>query len=127
MKWFVIIIFTFSFSSYAGEVTSFEDRPATVEEGENTYIGILISEESYRKTLKQIIDHTAEKANCTVDKRVCKELQDTYKISIKNLEDVARRRDSWFERNKGSLGFVTGILAGAATVIAGVTAVSQGQ
>lgn len=127
MKWFVIIIFTFSFSSYAGEVTSFEDRPATVEEGENTYIGILISEESYRKTLKQIIDHTAEKANCTVDKRVCKELQDTYKISIKNLEDVARRRDSWFERNKGSLGFVTGILAGAATVIAVVKAVYQGQ
>lgn len=127
MKWFVIIIFTFSFSSYAGEVTSFEDRPATVEEGENTYIGVLISEESYRKTLKQIIDHTAEKANCTVDKRVCKELQDTYKISIKNLEDVARRRDSWFERNKGSLGFVTGILAGAATVIAVVKAVYQGQ
>ena len=127
MKWFVIIIFTFSFSSYAGEVTSFEDRPATVEEGENTYIGILLSEESYRKTLKQIIDHTAEKANCTVDKRVCKELQDTYKISIKNLEDVARRRDSWFERNKGSLGFVTGILAGAATVIAVVKAVYQGQ
>jgi hypothetical protein len=127
VKWFVIIIFTFSFSSYAGEVTSFEDRPATVEEGENTYIGILISEESYRKTLKQIIDHTAEKANCTVDKRVCKELQDTYKISIKNLEDVARRRDSWFERNKGSLGFVTGILAGAATVIAVVKAVYQGQ
>jgi len=127
VKWFVIIIFTFSFSSYAGEVTSFEDRPATVEEGENTYIGVLISEESYRKTLKQIIDHTAEKANCTVDKRVCKELQDTYKISIKNLEDVARRRDSWFERNKGSLGFVTGILAGAATVIAVVKAVYQGQ
>tara|TARA_B100001564_G_C20460809_1_gene587906 strand:+ start:436 stop:819 length:384 start_codon:yes stop_codon:yes gene_type:complete len=127
MKWLAILVFAFSFTSYAGEVTSFEDRPAAVEEGEDTYVGILVSEESYRKSLKKIIDHAAEKANCAVDRRVCKELQDRYKLSIKNLEEVARKRDTWFERNKGSLGFITGMITGAAAVVAVVKAVYQGQ
>ena len=127
MKWLAILVFAFSFTSYAGEVTSFEDRPAAVEEGEDTYIGILVSEESYRKSLKKTIDHAAEKANCAVDRRVCKELQDKDKLSIKNLEEVARKRDTWFERNKGSLGFITGMITGAAAVVAVVKAVYQGQ
>ena len=127
MRWFALLTFVFSFSSYAGEVTSFEDRPAAVEENGNTYIGIIVSEESYRKSLRKIIDHTAEKADCTVDRRVCKELQGKYQVSIKGLEDLARRRDTWFERNEGSLGFVTGIITGAAAVIAVVQAVYQVQ
>ena len=48
-------------------------------------------------------------------------------MSIKNLEEVARRRDTWFERNKGSLGFVTGMVTGTLAVIAVVKAVYQGQ
>ncbi len=127
MKWFAIIILAFSFSSYADEVTSFEDRPAVVEDGGKTYVGILVSEESYRESLKKVIDHAAEKANCAVDKKVCTQLQEQYKLSIKNLEEAARRRDTWFERNKGSLGFVTGMVTGTLAVIAVVKAVHQGQ
>ena len=97
MKWFAIIILAFSFSSYADEVTSFEDRPAVVEEGGKTYVGILVSEESYRESLKKAIDHAAEKANCAVDKRVCTHLQETYKVSIKNQQ---RQTKSKFEKTR---------------------------
>ena len=125
MKWFAIIILAFSFSSYADEVTSFEDRPAVVEDGGKTYVGILVSEESYRESLKKVIDHAAEKANCAVDKKVCTQVQETYKLSVTKLEEQLRKNNSWFDRNRGTLGLLTGLVIGTGVSIGIVHAVYQ--
>jgi hypothetical protein len=127
MKWILPAIILISSPVLAGEVTEFEDRPASVQEGEDTYIGILLSEGSYRKVLKDVIDRAAEKANCTVDKRVCEHVVTAHLKSVEELREIIRKRDTWFERNKGSLGFVTGIVSGALAVIAVVKAVYPGQ
>ena len=127
MRILVTVILLFSLSATAGEVTDFKPRPAAVEEGADTYIGILLSEEDFRKLLQDKVDTGAKIAGCDVDKRVCKSLQETYLLSIKNLEQTIQRDNTWFRRNKGTLGLLSGLVIGVGTSIAIVKAVYQGQ
>ena len=127
MRVLVTTILLFSLSATAGEVTEFKPRPAVVEEGADTYVGILLSEEDFRKLLQGKVDTTAEIAQCNTDKRVCARLQETYLLSIKNLEEVIKKDNTWFRRNKGTLGLLSGLVIGVGTSIAIVKAVHPVQ
>ena len=123
----LVIALLLSFTATAGEVTEFKPRPAVVEEGSDTYVGILLSEEDFRKLLQDKIDTNAKVAQCDVDKRVCSQLQEQYKLSIKNLQETIQKDNTWFKRNKGSLGLLTGVVIGVGTSIAIVRAVQPSQ
>ena len=125
MKLLISIALLFAFSAVAGEVTEFRPRPATVETGNSLYIGVLLSEEDFRKILQDKIDNNAKLAECQVDKNVCTRLQETYKISVKSLEETLHRDNTWFRRNKGALGLLSGLVIGVGTSIAIVRAVGQ--
>ena len=68
MRLLVTTLLLFSLNATAGEVTEFKPRPAAVEEGSDTYVGILLSEEDFRKLLQDKIDTNAKVAQCDVDK-----------------------------------------------------------
>ena len=127
MKALVTTVLLFSLAATAGEVTEFKPRPATVEHDADTYIGILLSEEDFRKLLQDKIDTNARIAQCSTDQRVCARLQETYLSSIKNLEEVIKRDNTWFRRNKGTLGLLSGLVIGVGTSIAIVRAVHLTQ
>lgn len=127
MKILVTTILLFSLNAAAGEVTEFKPRPAAVEEGTDTYVGILLSEEDFRKLLQDKVSTNAKIAECDVDTKVCARLQETYLLSIKNLEETIKRDNTWFRRNKGTLGLLSGLVIGVGTSIAIVKAVHQGQ
>ena len=74
MKKVVALILLFSFNTAAAEVVKFDPRPAVVEQEGSTYIGILLSEEDFRKILQKKIDTNAKIADCQVDQRVCKRI-----------------------------------------------------
>jgi len=123
----LVITLLLSLTATAGEVTEFKPRPAAVEAGTDTYIGILLSEEDFRKLLQDKINTDAKIATCDIDKRVCNKLQDTYKLSIKNLEETIIKDNTWFRRNKGAIGLLSGIVIGVGTSIAIVKAVQPSQ
>jgi hypothetical protein len=123
----LVITLLFSLNATAGEVTEFKPRPAAVEEGSDTYVGILLSEEDFRKLLQNKIDTDAKMAECSVDKKVCTQVQETYKLSIKSLEETIQKENTWFRRNKGSLGLLVGVAIGVGTSIAIVRAVQPSQ
>jgi len=127
MRLLVTTLLLFSLNATAGEVTEFKPRPAAVEEGSDTYVGILLSEEDFRKLLQDKIDTNAKVAECDVDKRVCSQLQEQYKLSIKSLQETIQKENTWFKRNKGSLGLLTGVVIGVGTSIAIVRAVQPSQ
>ena len=127
MRILVTTILLFSLNAAAGEVTEFKPRPAVVEEGTDTYVGILLSEEDFRKLLQDKVSTNANIAECDVDTKVCTRLQETYLLSIKNLEETIKRDNTWFRRNKGTLGLLSGLVIGVGTSIAIVKAVYQGQ
>jgi len=127
MRIAVSTVLLFSLSAMAGEVTEFKPRPAVVQEGGDSYVGILLSEEDFRKILQDKIDNNAKIAECDLNGRVCTRLQDVYKSSIKNLEETIEKDNTWFRRNKGALGLLSGILVGVGTSIAIVRAVYPGQ
>jgi len=125
MKKLVALILIFSLNAAAAEVTKFDPRPATVEQEDNTYVGILLSEEDFRKILENKIDTNAKLGECSVDKRVCTQMQETYKLSINKLEEQLKKNNSWFARNRGTLGLLTGLVVGAGMSISIVHAVYQ--
>lgn len=125
MRVFAIALLMFSLPAFAGEVTKFDPRPAAVEQDGDVYVGILLSEADFRKILENKIDTNAKLAECSVDKRVCTQVQETYKLSITKLEEQLQRNDSWFDRNRGTLGVVTGLTIGAAMSVAIVYGVYQ--
>ena len=127
MRILVTSILLFSLNATAVEVTEFKPRPAAVEEGSDTYIGILLSEEDFRKLLQDKVSTNAQIAECNVDTKVCTRLQETYLSSIKNLEEAIKRDNTWFRKNKGTLGLLSGLVIGVGTSIAIVKAVYQGQ
>ena len=127
MRILVTTILLFSLNAVAGEVTEFKPRPAAVEEGTDTYVGILLSEEDFRKLLQDKVSTNAKIAECDVYTKVCTRLQETYLLSIKNLEETIKRDNTWFRRNKGTLGLLSGLVIGVGTSIAIVKAVYQGQ
>ena len=125
MKKIVVIILLFSFNAAAAEVVKFDTRPAVVEQEGSTYVGILLSEEDFRKMLQKKIDTNAKIADCLVDQRVCKQMQDSYKYYISQLEGKLKKNNSWFERNRGTLGLITGLVVGTGMSIGIVHAVYQ--
>ena len=125
MKKIVAIILLFSFNAAAAEVVKFDPRPAVVEQEGSTYVGILLSEEDFRKMLQKKIDTNAKIADCQVDQRVCKQMQDSYKYYISQLEGKLKKNNSWFDRNRGTLGLITGLVVGTGMSIGIVHAVYQ--
>ena len=125
MKKVVALLLLFSLNAAAAEVTKFEPRPAVVEQEGGTYVGILLSEEDFRKILEKKIDTNAKLAECSVDKKVCTQIQETYKLSITKLEDQLKKNNSWFDRNRGTIGVVTGLLVGTGLSVGIVHAVYQ--
>ena len=121
----LVITLLFSLNAAAGEVTEFKPRPAAVEQGSDTYVGILLSEEDFRKLLQDKIDTNAKIAECDVDKKVCTQLQEQYKLSIKSLQETIQKDNTWFRRNKGAIGILSGLVIGVGTTIAIVKAVNQ--
>ena len=125
MKKVVALILLFSFNAAAAEVVKFDPRPAVVEQEGSTYVGILLSEEDFRKMLQKKIDTNAKIADCQVDQRVCKQMQDSYKYYISQLEGKLKKNNSWFDRNRGTVGIVTGLLLGTGLSVGIVHAVYQ--
>ena len=125
MKITVALALLLSLNVAAAEVTKFEPRPAVVEQEGNTYVGILLSEEDFRKILEKKIDTNAKLAECSVDKRVCVQVQETYKLSVTKLEEQLKKNNSWFDRNRGTIGVVTGLLLGTGISVGIVHAVYQ--
>ena len=125
MKKVVTLILLFSLNAAAAEVTKFEPRPAAVEQEGNTYVGILLSEEDFRKILEKKIDTNAKLAECSVEQKVCTQVQETYIRSITKLEDRLKKDNSWFDRNRGTIGVVTGLLLGTGLSVGIVHAVYQ--
>lgn len=111
----------------AGELTHFDDRPASSVEGGTEYIGILVSEQSYRKFLKDKVDARAKGQICEVDRQVCASILESKGVALEELRKIINKRNSWFERNRGSIAFVSGIVLGGVAVIATTKAVYQGQ
>ena len=125
MKNVVALILLFSLNAAAAEVTKFEPRPAVVEQESNTYIGILLSEEDFRKILEKKIDTNAKLSECSVDKQVCDKAEKIYQSSIIKLEDQLKKNNSWFDRNRGTIGLLTGLVIGTGVSIGIVHAVYQ--
>ena len=125
MKKVVALTLLFSLNAAAAEVVKFDPRPAVVEQEGSTYVGILLSEEDFRKMLQKKIDTNAKLADCSVDKKVCTQMQETYKLSITKLEEQLKRNNSWFDRNRGTVGIVTGLLLGTGLSVGIVHAVYQ--
>ena len=125
MKKVVALILLFSLNAAAAEVTKFEPRPAVVEQEGDTYVGILLSEEDFRKILEKKIDTNARLSECSVDKQVCDKAEKIYQSSIVKLEDQLKKNNSWFDRNRGTLGLLTGLVIGTGVSIGIVHAVYQ--
>ena len=123
MKKVVALILLFSLNAAAAEVTKFEPRPAVVEQEGDTYVGILLSQEDFRKILEKKIDTNAKLSECSVDKRVCDKAEKIYQSSIVKLEDQLKKNNSWFDRNRGTLGLLTGLVVGVGVSIGIVPAV----
>ena len=125
MKKVVAFILLFSLNAAAAEVTKFEPRPAVVEQEGTAYVGILLSEEDFRKILEKKIDTNAKLSECSVDKQVCDKAEKIYQSSITKLEDQLKKNNSWFDRNRGTLGLLTGLVIGTGVSIGIVHAVYQ--
>ena len=125
MKKIVALILLSSLNAAAAEVTKFEPRPAVVEQEGSTYVGILLSEEDFRKMLQKKIETIAKLSECSVDQKVCSQMQVTYIRSITKLEEQLKKNNSWFDRNRGTLGIVTGLVIGTGLSVGIVHAVYQ--
>jgi hypothetical protein len=123
MKKAVALVLLLSFNAAAAEVVKFKPRPAVVEQSGDSYVGILLSEEDFRKMLQKKIDTNAQLAECSVDKKVCTQMQGTYKTAITNLEEQLKKNNSWFERNRGTVGLLTGLFVGVGVSVGIVHAV----
>jgi len=125
MRTVVALLLLFSLNAAGAEVTKFEPRPAVVEQDGSSYVGILLSEEDFRKMLQNKIDTNAQLGECSVDKRVCDQVKETYKTSITKLETELKKNNSWFDRNRGLIGVVTGLVIGTGLSVGIVHAVYQ--
>ena len=125
MKRIVAFILLLSLNAAAAEVVKFDPRPAVVEQEGSTYVGILLSEEDFRKILEKKIDTNAKLSECSVDKQVCDKAEKIYQSSITKLEDQLKKNNSWLDRNRGTLGLLTGLVIGTGVSIGIVHAVYQ--
>lgn len=75
--------------------------------------------------LQKKINTNAKLAECSVDQKVCTQVQATYKLSITKLEDQLKKNNSWFDKNRGTIGLLTGLVIGTGVSIGIVHAVYQ--
>lgn len=125
MKKVVLLTLLFSLNTTAAEVIKFDPRPVTVVKEGDSYVGVLLSEEDFRKILQKKIDTNAKLSKCSVDKRVCDQVHNIYKSSILKLEERLKKNNSWFDRNRGTIGIVTGLALGTGLSVGIVQAVYQ--
>jgi hypothetical protein len=52
-------------------------------------------------------------------------MQETYKVSITKLEEQLKKNNSWFDRNRGTIGVITGLVIGTGLSVGIVHAVYQ--
>ena len=123
MKKAAALILLLSFNAAAAEVVKFKPRPAVVEQSGASYVGILLSEEDFRKMLQKKIDTNAKLAECSVDQKVCTQMQVVYIRSNTKLEEQLKKNNSWFERNRGAAGLFTGLVVGVGVSVGIVHAV----
>jgi|TARA_R110000796_G_scaffold84134_2_gene183584 hypothetical protein len=123
MKKAAALILLLSFDAAAAEVVKFKPRPAVVEQSGASYVGILLSEEDFRKMLQKKIDTNAKLAECSVDQKVCTQMQVVYIRSNTKLEEQLKKNNSWFERNRGAAGLFTGLVVGVGVSVGIVHAV----
>lgn len=116
----------FSTTSYGVE-EDFSPIPSVVEKDGKTYAGILISEKDFRQIIKDKLDVKHIAAQCEIDNKVCKTQKEIYEKSIESLANELDKRNTWFARNKGSLGMFTGFITGAAATVAITYAIYQRQ
>ena len=118
-----LVLLLLSFDAAAAEVVKFKPRPAVVEQSGASYVGILLSEEDFRKMLQKKIDTNAKLAECSVDQKVCTQMQVVYIRSNTKLEEQLKKNNSWFERNRGAAGLFTGLVVGVGVSVGIVHAV----
>jgi|TARA_R110000772_G_scaffold180269_1_gene291519 hypothetical protein len=123
MKKAAALVLLLSFNAAAAEVVKFKPRPAVVEQSGASYVGILLSEEDFRKMLQKKIDTNAKLAECSVDQKVCTQMQVVYIRSNTKLEEQLKKNNSWFERNRGAAGLFTGLVVGVGVSVGIVHAV----
>ena len=123
MKKAAALVLLLSFNAAAAEVVKFKPRPAVVEQSGASYVGILLSEEDFRKVLQNKIDTNAKLAECSVDQKVCTQMQVVYIRSNTKLEEQLKKNNSWFERNRGAAGLFTGLVVGVGVSVGIVHAV----
>ena len=123
MKKAAALVLLLSFDAAAAEVVKFKPRPAVVEQSGASYVGILLSEEDFRKMLQKKIDTNAKLAECSVDQKVCTQMQVVYIRSNTKLEEQLKKNNSWFERNRGAAGLFTGLVVGVGVSVGIVHAV----
>lgn len=111
------------------QVTEFEPFPMlTLHQGEE-YVGVLLSESDFTEIIELKLNHTFLK-------KVNEILERELEIKNKNLEDTMAlfndvtskiktevRKQSWFEKNKGMIGVVTGLVIGAGLTVLAARAV----
>ena len=66
MKKAAALILLLSFDAAAAEVVKFKPRPAVVEQSGASYVGILLSEEDFRKMLQKKIDTNTTEADTEI-------------------------------------------------------------
>jgi hypothetical protein len=123
MKKAAALVLLLSFNAAAAEVVKFKPRPAVVEQSGASYVGILLSEEDFRKMLQKKIDTNAKLAECSVDQKVCTQMLVVYIRSNTKLEEQLKKNNSWFERNRGAAGLFTGLVVGVGVSVGIVHAV----
>ena len=57
------------------------------------------------------------------EKKVCKHVTDSYKYYIGQLESSLKKNNSWFDKNRGTIGMLTGLVVGVGVSIGIVHAV----
>ena len=83
----------------------------------------LLSEERFRKCLEKKIAAPAQLSACSVYQQACDKAEKIYHSSIVKLEDQLKKNNSWFDKNRGTLGLLTGLVVGVGVSIGIVHAV----
>ena len=111
------------------EVVQFEDMPAEYTKDGQTYVGILVSEAEYEKMLLAVKDRDIQ-IDFWTSKYTSLEVLHNRSLEIntehiRQLESIIQKNNTWFDRNKGGIGFALGVLVASVTTIGLTYAVNQ--
>jgi len=111
------------------KVVQFEDMPAEYTKDGQTYVGILVSEAEYEKMLLAVKDRDIQ-IDFWASKYTSLETFHNRSLEIntehiQQLESIIQKNNTWFDRNKGGIGFALGVLVASVTTIGLTYAVNQ--